>query len=248
MTALLRIFGAPAILLVRALKALRRHGLDRRETMAQIVEFGSRSTLLIVSGLAFFGAVLVMIAWAQARKYTGNITVVGPAYFELMVREFAPLLVAVLAASRIGAAISAELASMSVNEQLEALELCAADPISELVTPRLVGSVIALPALMVVGTIASAVSARLVVTFVFGADGGAFTDARFVEAPDVLCALVKAVACGGFIPLAAAARGLKAKGGAPAVGEAVTRAVVDASMGCLLIDFVVAAGFLLIGV
>ncbi|MDX2012741.1 MAG: ABC transporter permease [Myxococcaceae bacterium] len=248
MTALLRIFGAPAVLFARTVSALRRNGLDGRATMVQLVEIGSKSTLLIVAGLSFFGAVMVTIAWAQARKYTGNITVVGPAYFELMLREFAPLLVAVLAASRVGAATSAELAAMSVNEQLEALELSAADPVSELVSPRLVASLIALPALMAVGTAASAISANLVVTFAFGADGGSFTDARFVDPPDLVCALVKALLCGAFIPLAAAARGLKAKGGAPAVGEAVTSAVVDASMGCLLIDFVVAAAFLLIGV
>jgi phospholipid/cholesterol/gamma-HCH transport system permease protein len=248
MTALLRIFGAPMILFGRTLVAMRRHGVDGRATLKQLVEMGSRSSLLIVSGLAFFGAVMVTIAWAQARKYTGNITVVGPAYFELMVREFSPLLVAVLAASRIGAGTSAELAAMSVNEQVEALELCAADPIAELVTPRLVASLIALPALMVIGAIASTVSASLVVTFVFGADGGAFTDARFIDPSDLVCATSKALLCGAFIPLAAAARGLKAKGGAPAVGEAVTAAVVDASMGCLLIDFVVAAAFLLIGV
>jgi len=247
-TALLRIFGAPAILFVRTLSAIRRDGVNRRATMVQLVEIGSKSSLLIVAGLAFFGAVMVTIAWAQARKYTGNITVVGPAYFELMVREFAPLLVAVLAASRVGAATSAELAAMSVNEQLEALELCAADPIAELVTPRLIASLIALPALMVVGTIAATASASFVVTYAFGADGSSFTDARFVDPADIICALVKALMCGAFIPLAAAARGLKAKGGAPAVGEAVTAAVVDASMGCLLIDFVVAAAFLLIGV
>jgi phospholipid/cholesterol/gamma-HCH transport system permease protein len=247
-TALLRTFGAPAVLFGKALGALRRHGLDGRATMLQLVEIGSKSMLLIAAGLAFFGAVMVTIAWAQARKYTGNVTVVGPAYFELMLREFAPLLVAVLAASRIGAGTSAELAAMAVNEQLEALELSAADPIAELVSPRLVASVVALPALLVVGTAASTLSASLVVTFAFGADGGAFTDARFVDAPDVACALIKAVLCGAFIPLAAAARGLAARGGAPAVGEAVTAAVVDASIGCLLIDFVVAAAFLLAGV
>lgn len=245
---LLRIFGAPAVLFVRTVGALKREGVRRRPVMEQLVEIGSRSTLLIAAGLAFFGAVMVLIAWAQARKYTGNITVVGPAYFELMLREFAPLFVAVLAASRIAASTSAEIAAMSVNEQLEALELCAADPVAELVSPRLVASVIALPALMIVGVIASSVSANLVVTFVFGADGGAFTDPRFVDGPDVVCALVKAIACGVFIPLVAAARGLKAQGGAPAVGEAVTAAVVEASMGCLLIDFVVAAAFLLLGV
>lgn len=248
MSALLRIFGAPMILFFRTLAAIRRHGIDGRATLVQLVEVGSRSSLLIVSGLTFFGAVMVTIAWAQARKYTGNVTVVGPAYFELMVREFAPLLVALLAASRAGAGTSAELAAMSVNEQLEALELCAADPIAELVTPRLLASVIAVPALMVIGTVAATVSANLVATFAFGADGGAFTDARFIDPSDLVCALSKALLCGAFIPLAAAARGLKAKGGAPAVGEAVTAAVVDASMGCLLIDFVIAAAFLLIGV
>jgi phospholipid/cholesterol/gamma-HCH transport system permease protein len=245
---LLRIFGAPAILFARTLESVRRHGVDRRATLLQVVDFGSNSSVLIISGLAFFGAVMVTIAWAQARKYTGNITVVGPAYFELMVREFAPLLVAVLAASRVGASTSAEIAAMSVNEQIEALELSAADPIAELVTPRLLASLIAMPALMVVGTIAATVSARLVVTFGFGADGGAFTDARFLDGADIGCALVKALFCGAFIPLSAASRGLAARGGAPAVGEAVTSAVVDASMGCLLIDFVVAAAFLLIGV
>lgn len=248
MNTLLRIFGAPAVLFARTIRALRHEGLKPRATMEQLVEIGSRSTLLIGAGMAFFGMVMVTIAWAQARKYTGNITIVGPAYFELMLREFAPLFVAVLAASRIAASTSAELAAMSVNEQLEALELCAADPIAELVAPRFVASVISLPALMVVGTIASSVSASLVVTLAFGADGSAFTDPRFVDGPDVICALVKAVLCGGFIPLAAASRGLSAQGGAPAVGEAVTAAVVDATMGCLLIDFVVAAAFLLVGV
>ena len=85
MSALLRIFGAPAILFARTLTAIRRDGVNGRATMVQLVEIGSKSSLLIVSGLAFFGAVMVTIAWAQARKYTGNITVVGPAYFELMV-------------------------------------------------------------------------------------------------------------------------------------------------------------------
>jgi phospholipid/cholesterol/gamma-HCH transport system permease protein len=209
---------------------------------------GAKSSFLIVTGLAFFGAVMVTIAWAQARKYTGNVSVLGPAYFELMLREFTPLLVAVLAASRIGAGTSAEIAAMSVNEQLEALELSAADPISELVAPRWVASMIAMPLLFTVGTAAAALSARFVVTFAFGADGGAFTDARFVDGADIVCALVKALVCGSFIPLAAAGKGLIAKNGAGAVGEAVTNAVVEAAMGCLLIDFVVAAGFLLLGV
>lgn len=243
-----RVFGAPAILFARMLGAVRRHGLSLREVLVQLVELGSRSVVLIGSGLAFFGAVMVTIAYAQARKYTGNITVVGPAYFELMVREFAPMTAALLAASRAGAGTSAELASMSVNEQLEALELSAADPLAELVAPRFVASVIAVPCLTAIGTVAATLAAVFTVTYAFGADGRTFMDARFVDFNDVACALVKAVLCGAFIPLAASSRGLKASGGAAAVGEAVTSGVVDACMGCLLIDFAVAAAFLGLGV
>ena len=192
--------------------------------------------------------VMTSIAYAQARKYTGNITVVGPAYFELMVREFAPITASLLAASRMGAQASAELAAMSVNEQVEALELSAADPVAELVVPRLLAGVIAVPALTVVGTVASTLSAAAMVQYAFGADGTSFMNARYVETADVVCALLKALLCGAFIPLAASHRGLSARGGASAVGQAVTTGVVDACLGCLLIDFTVAAFFLLLGV
>jgi phospholipid/cholesterol/gamma-HCH transport system permease protein len=241
-------FGAPAVLFWRTLRAARRFGVSWHEVKVQVVELGNRSALLVGAGMAFFGAVMVTMAWAQARKYTGNITVVGPAYFQLLVREFGPMLAALLAASRAAAATSAELAAMSVNEQVEALELSAADPLSELVVPRFVAGLISLPALTVIGTVAATVSASLVVTYVFGADGKSFMDARYLTGNDVVCAAVKALLCGAYIPLAASSRGLKASGGAAAVGEAVTSGVVDACMGCLVIDFVVAAVFLALGV
>ena len=242
----LRTMGSPLILLVRTLAAVRRSGLALRECAVQFVELGTRSSWLVGGGLAFLGAVMVTIAWAQARKYTGNITVVGPAYFELMVREFAPLVAAILCASRAGAGTSAELAAMSVNEQVEALELSAADPLAELVAPRVVASVLAVPLLTVIGLAAAAVSAFATVTYGFGADGRTFLDPRFVDAGDISCAALKAALCGLYIPLATSRRGLLAKGGAHAVGAAVTQGVVDASMGCLLIDFAVTAAFFLV--
>lgn len=248
MTGVIGTVGAQALLLWRSAKSARREGLARREVLRHAAELGTNSALLIFFGLSFFGTVMVTIAWAQARKYTGNITVVGPAYFELIVREFTPLLTGVLAASRQAASTSAELGSMSVNEQVEALELSAADPLAELVAPRVVASMLTLPLLMVLGTLAATGSAVLTVSFVFGADGTSFADPHFLDRGDVLCAVVKAVLNGAFIPVAASLRGLRARGGAAAVGEAVTMGVVEACMGCLVIDFVVAAVFLIIGV
>jgi len=245
---LIHTVGAQALLFTRSLRSARREGVLWREVLRQMAELGTQSSLLIGAGLAFFGTVMVTIAYAQARKYTGNITVVGPAYFELILREFAPMLTALLAASRQAAGTSAELGAMSVNEQIEALELSAADPLAELVAPRIIASTLVLPLLTVIGTLSATISAVLTVTWVFGADGSAFMDPSMVDTGDVACALVKSVVCGAFIPVAASLRGLRAKGGASAVGEAVTTGVVEACMGCLLLDFLVAAVFLIIGV
>ncbi len=247
MSYFLRIAGMPALLLWRTLFALKRQRPRFHECLVQLNEQGSRSFALVASGLAFFGVVMVSIAYAQARKYTGNITIVGPAYFQLLVRELGPLTAALLAAARAAAGTSAELGSMSVNEQVEALELSAADPLAELLAPRVVASVIAVPCLSCIGTIAATLAAVATVSWVFGADGRAFMDTRFLGLNDILCAVTKSVVCGLFIPLAAAARGFRAKAGAAAVGEAVTSGVVDACMGVLFLDFGVALAFRAVG-
>jgi phospholipid/cholesterol/gamma-HCH transport system permease protein len=247
MTNVLELVGAQVLLLVRSVQSARREGVSRREVLKQAAELGAASSLLVGVGMAFFGTVLVTIAWAQARKYTGNIGLVGPPYFELIVREFSPLLTALLVASRAAASTSAELGAMAVNEQVEALELSAADPLAELVAPRVLASVLTVPLLTAIGMVTSGAAAALTVTYAFGADGSAFIDPRFVDASDLLCAFSKSVLNGAFIPLAAALRGLRARGGAGAVGAAVTMGVVEACMGCLLIDFVVAAVFLILG-
>jgi phospholipid/cholesterol/gamma-HCH transport system permease protein len=236
-------FGAPVVLLARTVRASLREGLPWRETLLHLHELGGRGAWLVMSGMAFFGAVLVTIANVQARKMVGNIAVLGPAYFELLVREFGPVVSAVLTAARAGASHSAELSTMKVNEQVEALEMSAGDPYADLVAPRVVAGVIGVPLLCVLGTVAATASAVGTVTWAFEMDGRAFMDARYVDGWDVLAGAIKAVACGLYIPLAAAVAGLSARGGVEAVGEATTRGVVAASIGCLLIDFIVALAF-----
>lgn len=240
-------FGAPALLLARTIKASAREGLSWKESLRQLNELGARSVWLVVSGMAFFGAVLVTVANSQARRFTGNLLVLGPAYFELMVREFGPLVSALLAAARGGASHGAELSTMSVNEQVEALEMSAGDPYAELVAPRVVAGLVGVPLLCILGTMATTLSAVVTANQAFGVDGWAFMDARYVDVWDVVAGLTKAVGCGLYIPLAAAVAGLSARGGAEAVGEATTRGVVTACIGCLLIDFMVALGFLGLG-
>lgn len=243
---LLRAVGAPWLLFGRTLHRSAREGISYRECIGQLHEIGTRSAWLVASGLAFFGVVMVLIADQQSRRLTGNLIAVGPAFFELLVREFGPLITALLAAARAGAGSSAELSAMAVSEQIEALEMSAGDPLVDLVAPRVVASAIAVPALTVVGVLAAGSSAVVITFWGFGADGFAFVDPRYIDSADVLCAAVKAVLSGIYIPLAASLRGLSARGGAAAVGQAVTTGVVDAALGCLAIDFVVALAFLLV--
>ncbi|MCE9670153.1 ABC transporter permease [Myxococcus stipitatus] len=243
MKRVLAFFGAPTVLLARTARATAREGLSWRESVVQLHELGGRSVWLVMSGMAFFGAVLVTIANSQARRFVGNVAVLGPAYFELLIRELGPVVSAVLTASRAGAGHAAELSTMGVNEQIEALEMSAGDPLADLVAPRVVAGLLGVPLLCVLGTVAATLSASAVAGLVFGVDGRAFMDPRYVDGWDLLAAALKAVACGLYIPLAAAVAGLRARGGAEAVGEATTDGVVAASLGCLLIDFAVSLGF-----
>jgi len=240
--------GATALLLVRCVRACLREGVPRRECLIQLTALGVRSAWLVLSGMAFFGGVMIAIANSQARRFTGNMTVVGPAYFELLIREFGPITSAVLSAARLGASSAAELSSMVISEQVEALEMSAGDPLADLVGPRLVASLLAIPALCILGTVAASTSAVFIATWAFGVDGSAFVDARYVGAADIVCGGLKAVLCGLYVPLAACAKGLAARGGVDQVGMATTGGVVSACLGCLVIDFVVGVAFAALGI
>jgi phospholipid/cholesterol/gamma-HCH transport system permease protein len=240
--------GAAALLLWRTVRALRHDPLPWRACLEQMVELGTRSLGLVISGMAFFGGVMVTIANAQARKLGlgGSLEVVGPPYFELLVREFGPAISALLIAARLGASASAELSTASVTEQAEALEMSAGDPKVDWVAPRVVASMLSVPALTLIGVLSAGVAAALTASS-FGADGWAFLDGRSVTVADLVCALVKALACGLYIPLVASEHGLAARGGAAAVGAATTEGVVSACMGALVIDLLITLGFQLAG-
>jgi phospholipid/cholesterol/gamma-HCH transport system permease protein len=235
--------GQVTLLFFRTAGALRVRWLPRRSLLTQLSELGAGSTPLVITGLAFFGAVLVTTAHGQSRQLLGDLSTIGPLYFELLVRELGAVVTAMLVAVRAGALVCAELSTLRVTEQVDALELCAGDPLTDLVAPRVLAGMLSLPLLVAVGTLAATVSAALTAQLAFGADGWAFVDGRYVDQADLFSALLKSVLCGAFIPLAAAAQGLAAQGGTGAIGEATTRGVVIACIGCLVLDLLVAVAF-----
>ena len=239
---------ALATLLWRSTRQALVRGLPEREVLRQIFDIGNRSALLVIGGMMFFGAVMMSHGAYQARKVVGDLSVVGPAYFELMIREFGPTMAGILAAVRAGAAISAEIASMQVNEQVDALQMSAGDPYSDLVMPRVIGGLIALPCLIIGGTLSAVIVSSIVATYVYNADGRAFMDATFIDAGDIAAFMIKSVLYGLFIPLASCSCGLAARGGAGAVGDATTRGVVASSVLVLIVDLGVSGLLQLAGI
>lgn len=242
----LQALGAPILLALRALREAVTAPPSGTEVLAQLRELGLRSLPLVSVGMACFGIVMVTTAQQQARLFVGNITVVGPAYFELLVRELGPMACSLLAAARASASISAELASMKVNEQLEAWTMCGGNPLGELVAPRILATALSFPILFLLGTCAASASAVATVSLVFGADGLAFVDGRYVGPGDVLSGLAKSLLAGLFVPAAACRRALTAGRGASGVGTSVTQGVVDSAIGCLIADLLVTIGWLLV--
>lgn len=244
-----RELGGAALLGARAAVALRRAQarLFLRELWVQLDQLAVRSVGLVTVGMAFFGAVMVTIIDAQARRFTGNVVVLGPAYFQLILREFGPIASALLVAARYGASSAAEISAMGVTEQLDALRMCAGDPHSDVVAPRVLAGTIAVPVLCALGTASAAVSAALTARYSLHVDGWAFVDPRFVHAPDVLSAGAKVLLSGLFIPLTAAYQALPARGGSAAVGRSTTQAVVTSSLGCLVIAVLVDLAFRALG-
>lgn len=240
---LVREIGATLLLLVRALG---RRG-PRGSLWRQVVDLLFRTIPLNVASMAFVGAVVIVDGGRQVQKLFGDPSALGPSVLELVVREFGPTFGGVIAATRIGAGISAELAAMRVSEQIDALELSAADPIAELVSSRTKAAVLALLGLGLLSTLSAAVTGAYTAWFVFGSRPEAFLDVAEIDGGDLTVALLKLVAYGLAIPAVSARAGLVATGGAPAVGRATTRGVVASIIAVVFLDLVIGGGALAAG-
>jgi phospholipid/cholesterol/gamma-HCH transport system permease protein len=142
-------------------------------------------------------------------------------------------------ATRVGAGIAAEIGSMAVTEQLDALRICGAEPIEELIAPRFLASSLMVPALIVLAAFSSELTGLVAARVGFGVSYSNFFNTRLVTYGDVLVGVVKAVVFGCVIPVISARAGLHARGGSKGVGTATTRAVIDSSVAIIVLDFVV---------
>ncbi len=224
-------------LLGHTTRAARR--LELGAVVAQMYEIGYRSLAFCCVVLAFVGAIFVYQAGLQTLRVVPDMSGLGASYIELLVRDLAASITALMLATRVGAGIAAEIGSMKVTDQLDALRLCRADPIEYLIAPRFVASVAVTWIVVLLAGCTALVSGTMTAHFAFGVSPHVFVDLRYVDASALVIGLTKAFAYGAAIPLCSAHAGLTAKGGSQGVGDATTNAVVRSSLAVIVLNFVI---------
>ncbi len=215
--------------------------LERPEFFRQMNAIGLQSLGFICLVLGFVGAILVYQAGLQALRIVPDTSNVGASYLELLVRDLAASITGLMLATRVGAGIAAEIGSMKVTDQLDALRLCRTDPIDFLVAPRVAACLIVTPMLTIFGGAVAVFTGAGVGYFAFGINPNVFLDGRYVDVGDLITGIAKSIAFGVSIPLVAAHAGLYTSGGSEGVGNATTKAVVGSSLAVIILGFVIGA-------
>jgi phospholipid/cholesterol/gamma-HCH transport system permease protein len=226
------------MLALEFVRALVLHRPSFRDLIYQLYFIGVKSLSVVLVTGAFTGMVLCAQTYFQFHKVkmdTATLAVVSVS----MCAELGPVLSALMVAGRVGAAMAAELGTMRVTEQIDALRTLATHPVDYLVVPRVLATTIALP-LLTVGSITVGILAGFVVgTYLLGIDPVYSYNNMLVytDPADVLQGVIKATVFGGIIAMIGCYKGLTCREGAEGVGRATTEAVVYASITILISNF-----------
>src|ERR1700716_1612980 len=204
----------------------------------QIVEIGLLSQVVVIITGGFTGAVFAAQAYFQFSKL-GLGSGVGALVSVSLCRELAPVLTALMVAGRVGAAMSAEIGTMKVTEQIDALRALAVYPIDYLVVPRTLAIMLSMP-LLVAECIAFGIAAGyFIAIFLLGINGTYYVAnmVRWTLNRDIIMGLSKAFCFGILIVFISCHKGLTAREGAVGVGRATTEAVVNSSLAVLISNF-----------
>lgn len=215
---------------------------DVSNAIKQMQEVGVRSLpVVLVTGL-FTGMVLALQAYTGFKRF-GAETLVGTVVGLSMTREMGPVLTGLIVAGRAGAAMAAELGTMRVTEQIDALETLATNPIKYLIVPRFIAGMIMLPALTVVADIIGIFGGYLITVGMFGASPALYWRQTwdYLKTDDIYNGLIKACFFGASIALLSCYKGFYSEGGAEGVGKATTGAVVLSFMTILISDYFLSA-------
>jgi phospholipid/cholesterol/gamma-HCH transport system permease protein len=210
----------------------------------QVLRIGYFSLPVVGLTALFTGAALALQIYAGGARFNAE-TVVPSIVAIGIVRELGPVLGGLMVAGRVSSSIAAELGTMRVTEQIDALTTLSTDPMKYLVLPRVLAATLALPALVAVGDVIGVLGGYLVGVGRLGFDPGSYirNTLDFLEAADVASSLTKAAAFGFLLALMGCYNGFYSGRGARGVGEATTNAVVSASILILAANYLLTEAF-----
>ena len=217
--------GVVSVLFMQTLRQLPK--INRKLTIVQMAHLGVDSLPIVSLTLLFAGMVMTLQIVEILLRYGAQSTL-GGIMSVAMGRELGPILTGVVVAGRVGAAMTAEIGTMKVTEQIDALRCMATNPIAYLVVPRFVACIVMVPILCFYGYVIGTGGGYVVATFMSGLTSFTYINSieTFTAVSDVIYGMIKAMCFGGLIALIACKEGFNAKSGAEGVGEATTRSVV----------------------
>jgi phospholipid/cholesterol/gamma-HCH transport system permease protein len=211
---------------------------DWRELAKQMVRVGFDSIPVVLLTAMFTGMVLALETFTVLRRFNAE-SFVGSLVGLSMVRELSSVLSGLIVAGRVGSAMGAELGTMRVTEQIDALEVMATDPIHYLVVPRVWATTITLPLLIVFADAIGIWGGYFVSVVLLGANPTSYTAKTFqyMDVNDLFAGVIKAAVFGFLLAVIGCQKGFYTTGGAEGVGKSTTSAVVSASIAILIADF-----------
>lgn len=219
----------------------------RTDLVQQMDAIGVQSLPIVLLTGFFTGMVLALQSAVQLTTF-GATQYIGRLVTASMIRELGPVLAGLMVAGRVGSGIAAQIGSMKVTEQLDALSTLGTDPIRKLVTPRVLAALIMMPILTVITDFVGIVGGNVIATLYVGLPTGLYWQTVWEQIAsggftlryipnDFIQGLVKPFVFGGLIAVTACYYGLNTKGGTEGVGVSTTRTVVTASIMILVVDY-----------
>jgi phospholipid/cholesterol/gamma-HCH transport system permease protein len=234
--------GAVFILLLEAIKRIPAAARQRHLAVDQMERIGIGSLPLVLVTSVFTGGVAAVQAAYQFQNYV-PMRYLGTVIGKSVVIELGPVLTALVVGGRVGASIAAELGTMKVTEQIDALETLAIDPVRYLVSPRLLAGIIMLPVITIFADFIAIMGGFVVGVVGLKVSSHVYWSGfkLFMNNGDVFSGLVKAVFFGVIIAMMGCYNGLRTTGGAEGVGLSTMRAVVSSCLLILVTDYILAS-------
>jgi phospholipid/cholesterol/gamma-HCH transport system permease protein len=212
--------------------------------LKQFLQIGYFSLPVVGLTAIFSGAVLALQSYSGFSRFNAESTIATVVVLSIT-RELGPVLAGLMVAGRVGASMAAEIGTMRVTEQIDALKTLSTNPFKYLVAPRVIAGTLMLPLLVLIADIIGIMGGYLVSVYSLGFSSGPYISStfKFLENIDVISGLVKAGFFGFIIAIMGCYFGYNSKGGAEGVGVATTNAVVASSISILILNYIITGWF-----